>query len=210
MVFMEDSERAAELAGEAGLDVGLHLNLTEQFTGTRHGQTLRHHHNLVIRYLKANKYSQLVYNPFLRNAFAYVYEAQAEEFSRLYGKMPSHVDGHHHMHLCVNMLLSGLIPAGVKIRRNFSFWPGEKSAFNRAYRKLVDQWLARQYRLPDYFFCLSQCIQEKKWDRVETLARCSNVELMTHPVVTAEAEYMKGGEFNALLLRVPTGVYASL
>ena len=33
MVFMADSERAAELAKENELDVGLHLNFTERFTG---------------------------------------------------------------------------------------------------------------------------------------------------------------------------------
>ena len=32
MVFMEDSERAAELAKENELDVGLHLNFTDEFT----------------------------------------------------------------------------------------------------------------------------------------------------------------------------------
>ena len=36
MVFMEDSERAAELAKENELDVGLHLNFAEPFTGSNH------------------------------------------------------------------------------------------------------------------------------------------------------------------------------
>ena len=88
----------------------------------------------IVRFLTGNKYSQLLYNPFLRKEFAYSYEAQAEEFARLYSKPPSHIDGHHHMHLCANFLLSNMIPAGTKMRRNFSFWPGEKSLLNRAYR----------------------------------------------------------------------------
>ena len=75
------------------------------------------------------------------------------------------------MHLCANLLLSNLIPAGMKIRRNFSFWPGEKSSLNRAYRALVDRWLARRYRLTDYFFDLTQSIRGKKMDRVMALAR---------------------------------------
>ena len=32
MVFMDDSIRAAQLALDIGIDVGLHLNLTEPFT----------------------------------------------------------------------------------------------------------------------------------------------------------------------------------
>jgi hypothetical protein len=69
---------------------------------------------------------QLLYNPFLRETFASSYRAQVEEFMRLFEKLPSHIDGHHHMHLCANLLLSKSIPAGMRLGRNFSFWPGEK------------------------------------------------------------------------------------
>ena len=41
MVFMADSERAAELAKENELDVGLHLNFTERFTGVHVAETHR-------------------------------------------------------------------------------------------------------------------------------------------------------------------------
>jgi predicted glycoside hydrolase/deacetylase ChbG (UPF0249 family) len=208
MVFMEDSERAAELAKENELDVGLHLNFGEPFTGKNHPAKLGEYHGRTIRYLMGNKYAQLVYNPLLRKEFAYSYEAQAAEFVRLFGRPPSHIDGHHHMHLCANMLLSKIIPAGMKIRRNFSFWPSEKSLLNRTYRALVDRWLARRYRLPDYFFDLMQGIREKKLDRVAALAKSNNVELMTHPVVDQEAEYLMSDEFRLMLERLEIGGYA--
>jgi len=95
--------------------------------------------------------------------------------------------------------MSNLIPAGVRVRRNFSFWPGEKSWLNRKYRILVDRWLARKYQLADYFFDLTQCIQDNKLDRVVALARSSNVELMTHPIVRTEADYLLSNEFEAIL-----------
>jgi len=76
MVFMDDSHRAAELAKENQLDVGLHLNFTEPFRGGNYPGQLVENHNRIIRYLRANKYAQLVYNPFLRGAFACSYEAQ--------------------------------------------------------------------------------------------------------------------------------------
>jgi len=208
MVFMADSERAAELAQESELDVGLHLNFSERFTGKNNSGRLGECQSRLVRYLRRNKYSQLFYNSFLRNAFSYSYHAQAEEFARLFGKPPSHIDGHHHMHLCANMLLSDLIPAGMKIRRNFSFWPGEKSRFNRAYRALVDRWLARRYRLTDYFFDLTQCIQEKKFDRVAALARSSNVELMTHPILQLESKHLMSDQFQAVLQSLNVGSYA--
>src|SRR4051812_44794927 len=44
MVFMEDSERAADVAREYGVSTGLHLNLTEAFTGTAVPSPLRDEH----------------------------------------------------------------------------------------------------------------------------------------------------------------------
>jgi len=209
MVFMLDSKRAARLTKDYDLDdVGLHLNFSEEFTDKSCSETLKEHHGRIIRFLKRGKYAQLLYNPFLRKAFAYCYHAQIEEFVRLFEKSPSHIDGHHHMHLCANLLLSKLIPIGMKLRRNFSFWPGEKSMLNRTYRWLVDRWLACRYRLTDYFFDLSQCIQGKKLDRVAALAKSSNVELMTHPIVSGEEEYLMSDEFQVILQRVKIGGYA--
>ena len=210
MVLMKDSERAAELAKNHKLDVGLHLNFAENFTGDRCPGTLGDCQNRIVSFLMRNKYSQLLYNPFLRKQFSYSYEAQAEEFRRLYGNPPSHVDGHHHMHLCANLLLSKVIPVGTKMRRSFSFWPGEKSLLNRTYRALVDRWLARRYRLPDYFFCLFQCIQEKKLGRVAALAKTRNVELMTHPIVQPETEYLMSDDFGLLLQRLDAGSYSRM
>jgi predicted glycoside hydrolase/deacetylase ChbG (UPF0249 family) len=208
MVFMKDSERAAELAKENDLDVGLHLNFTDRFAANHYPATLGNYHQKIVDFLTANKYAQLLYNPFLRKEFAYSYEAQAGEFARLFEKPPSHIDGHHHMHLCANLLLSDLIPAGTKMRRNFSFWPREKSIVNRTYRSLIDRWLARKYQLPDYFFDLSQCIQERKLTQVTALAESNTVELMTHPIDATESEYLMRDEFWAVLQRLEIGGYA--
>src|SRR6266545_3867374 len=80
MVFMADSERAAELANVNGLEVGLHLNFSEPFTDGRCSERLRDCHNRIVGFLTRNKYSQLLYNPFLRREFAYSYSAQADYF----------------------------------------------------------------------------------------------------------------------------------
>jgi chitin disaccharide deacetylase len=208
MVFMDDSERAAELANANGLEVGLHLNFSEPFSDDRCPEPLRERHRRITGFLKQNKYAQLLYNPPLRKEFAYSYNAQAEEFLRLFGKTPSHIDGHHHMHLCANLLLSKIIPAGTKMRRSFSFWPGEKSWLNRTYRTLVDCWLQRRYRLPDYFFDLTQSIRGEKMDRVIALARFSKVEVMAHPMHQFESDYLMSDQFEAMLARLEVGSYA--
>ncbi len=208
MVFMEDSERASELAHENRMNAGLHLNFSEQFTDGRCPGRLRDSHNRIVMFLKRHKYAQILYNPLLRKEFAYSYHAQSREFFRLFGRAPSHVDGHHHMHLCANLLFSDVIPAGIRMRRSFSFWPGEKSLLNRTYRALIDRWLQRRYRLPDYFFDLTQSIREKKVARVMELANSSKVELMTHPIIRPEFEYLMGDQFGAMLDRINTGSHA--
>jgi chitin disaccharide deacetylase len=208
MVFMEDSERAAELAEGDQMDVGLHLNFTEPFTAAACPEKVRQSQHRIVRFLKRSKHAQLIYNPWRRKDFAVCLVAQMDEFERLYGKTPTHVDGHHHMHLCANVVLSRTIPDGVRMRRNFSFWPGEKSLLNRMYRALQDRWISRRYRLADYFFDLTQSISEKKLERIERLARSSTVELMTHPVDRREAEYLIGQEFEGMLARLEIGGYA--
>jgi chitin disaccharide deacetylase len=201
MVYMRDSKRAAKLAVETELTVGLHLNFSEQFTDPRCPDKLRKYQHRLARFLRWNRYASLVYNPFLRKAFADSFRAQWYEFIHLYRRPPAHIDGHHHMHLCANVLFSKLVPNGMTVRRNFSFPAGEKSWLNRTYRDLVDRRLARSYNLSGYFFDLTQCMEEGKLDRVMELAQSNNVELMTHPVSLKEAEYLMSDEFGGVLER---------
>ena len=207
MVFMEDSERAAELAKENNIDVGLHLNLDFMFTG-KVSAKLAENHERVARFLARSKYSPLLYNPLLRKHFLYTYSAQVSEFERLYGKSPSHLDGHHHQHLCANMLVDGIIPKGQKVRRNFSFWPGEKSLCNRFYRRLVDGWLGRRHVLMDFFFSLEQCLEAKRLGRVADLARTAKVELMTHPEKPEEYAFLMSDDYFQLVRGIEVNPYA--
>ena len=209
MVFMEDSARAADLAREVGIDIGMHLNLSQRFT-TGVPARLQECHNRIVHFLTRSKYALLLYHPFLREQFRYVYQAQADEFRRLYGKPPSHIDGHQHMHLCTNMLLDAIIPSGHKVRRSFSFWPGEKGALNRAYRCWVDRRLARMYRLTDFFCALSQLPRKERLARACGLARQANVEVMTHPAVAGEGEFLLSNDYMDILGDLPLSPYAAL
>jgi len=210
MVFMEDSARAADLAKGVGIDVGFHLNLSQPFTGETRAGLLRGYHHRIVRFLTLNKYSLLIYNPTLRKEFQYVYEAQVEEFLRLYGRPPSHIDGHHHKHHCTNMLLDRVIPEHERVRRSFSFWPGEKGLMNRTYRRVIDMWLARRYRLTDFFFALSQSIQGDRMMRVAEIAEAATVELMTHPNNANEYAYLLSDDYLAMLEKLEKGTYSSV
>src|SRR5262249_51324289 len=104
MVFMADSERAAALAREQSIDIGLHLNLTQGFSGQNVSAQLREHHGRVAGFLLRHRLAQIVYHPGLAGSFKYVVNAQLDEFHRIYGEAPRRIDGHHHMHLCANVL----------------------------------------------------------------------------------------------------------
>lgn len=207
MVFMADSQRAATLAQASGMDVGLHINLSEQFTDPSVPARLSELHRRICRFLKASKYALLAYHPLLRDAFRHVFKAQHAEFVRLYGREPSHFDGHQHMHLATNMLLQRLMPAGTRVRRSFSFRTGEKSLVNRAYRSTVDRCLARRHPLTDYFFSLTHHSAPDSLSRIFELARCASVELMTHPAKSDDYACLMDDAFPAVLGNVETGAF---
>jgi chitin disaccharide deacetylase len=209
MVFMQDSSRAADAANAVGLDVGLHLNLSQAFDVAAPAR-VQECHARIVRFLARSKYASIVYHPGLREQFRYVYHAQVEEFVRLYGRHPSHIDGHQHKHLCTNMLVDAIIPARERVRRSFSFWPGEKSAVNRGYRRVVDSALGRLYRRTDFFFGLQECLEMGRMPRVFELAQSSAVELMTHPLKSAEYRYLMSDTYIEGLRGVATGTYSSL
>jgi chitin disaccharide deacetylase len=210
MSFMADSERARDLALGHGISAGLHLNVSQPFSAATAPAALVSRQQRVCAFINAHKYAFLLYNPALRNDFVYTYEAQCEEFARLYGKAPSHIDGHHHKHLCSNLLLDRVIPKGKKVRRSFFFWPGEKGMVNRSYRRLIDHVLARRYRVTDYFFALSQCLQRDRLERVLALAKTSTVELMAHPANPREATCLMSDDYAAQLAGLDRGTYHSV
>jgi chitin disaccharide deacetylase len=205
MVFARDSERAAQLAREHELPVGLHLNFTHELNfGTG---KLKAQHRALSAYLNRNKINQLVFNPLLVRSFQYVFAAQWEEFARLYGSEPTRLDGHDHMHLCMNMLLRSPLQRGLKVRRNFTFRPGEKNPLNRLYRCLVDRWLSSRFRVADHFFSLIP-IEQKRLAQILELASSTDIELMVHPGRDNEYGFLMSEDWAALISGVRSPDYS--
>jgi hypothetical protein len=194
MVFMEDSERAAAMARGRGIDAGLHLNFTTPFSAPSSPARLAQRQGELAAYLRRHRFATVVYHPGLSRCFEYVMAAQLEEFGRLYGAAPGRLDGHHHMHLCANVLLGRLLPPGTIVRRNFSFQRGEKSFGNRLYRKVVDHLLARRHHLADFFFSLPPFEPPSRLRRIFSLARDFVVEVETHPPRPEEYRFLADGE----------------
>jgi len=193
MVFMEDSERSAELALNHAVDTGLHLNLTTPFSGRNVPSRIAEEQREVSAWLRERRANQAIFNPRLAGKFRAVVTAQLGEYERLYKYPPNRVDGHHHMHLSANVLFAGLLPSGTIVRRNFSFFPGEKSFINRAYRKTMDSILSLRHILTDFFFSLPPLVPLARLDRILSLSSANFVEVETHPITTDEYEFLTNG-----------------
>lgn len=203
MVFMDDSERAAAIAQEKGVDCGLHLNLTERFSAPNSPTGLVEHQQRLTRFLRRHRFAPALFHPGLARSFEYVVAAQRDEFERIYGTEPARWDGHHHMHLSSNVLWGGLLGAGTVARRSFSFQRGEKSWLNRWYRRVVDRRLAQRHRLTDYFFSIAPLQPEDRLRQIFALARQSAVEVETHPFNADEHAFLAGGRIFDLTDGVP-------
>lgn len=210
MVFMEDSARAASLATGTGLEVGLHLNFTLPFTGPDINIRLRAHQNRIVSYLTRGILPQVLYNPFLRNSFAVVYRSQAEEFLRLYGRPPNFYNGHHHTHLCANVLAGKVLPAESRVRRTFTFSAGEKGLFNRLYRALLDLRIDKRFISTDCFFNIMPISDTERLRKIVARAVEKNVEIEVHPENDEESEFLLGREFQDLLNSADRGCYMRL
>ncbi len=196
MVFMEDSERAAVVARQENIDSGLHLNFTTEFSAVQVPSRLVEHQKEIARTLNKNRLAQALYHPRLTASFEYVVKAQIEEFVRIYGGVPDRFDGHHHMHLCANVICQELLPVRSIVRRNLSFGSGEKRFVNRFYRRIQDQRLAQRHRLADYFFDMQPVEPGARLERIFALGMRFNVEVETHPIREEEYRFLMSGELH--------------
>ena len=210
MVFMEDSKRAASLAIKSGLELGLHLNFTMPFSAPEMPPHLREQQGKVISYLSSYKLGQAICNPFLSEAFRFLCRAQEEEFKKVYGRAPAFYNGHHHMHLCANMLAGKLLPQGAPVRRTFKFERGEKSRFNRLYRRYVDRIVSKRHISTDRFFSIQPLQDRERLKRIFAYAENESVEIEVHPENMEEAEFLLSEPYQNLIDGVPVGGFQQL
>ena len=198
MVFMEDSERAAERAQEHGLDTGLHLNFTTPFSGNGAKATLVEHQQRLSCFLRLTNRARILYRSDLANSFDYVVRSQFDEFHRIYQHPARRVDGHHHMHLAANVLRQGLIPLHTVVRRNYTFLESKKWVINRLYRRIQDKRLARNYQITDYYFDILP-LDPSRLQYIFRLGAAANVEIETHPACDEEYDFHVSGKLASCL-----------
>jgi predicted glycoside hydrolase/deacetylase ChbG (UPF0249 family) len=213
MAFMAGSEPAAALAVERAVPAGLHINLTEPFTGAAVHAATRLRQAQIAEYFGGPKWRRWGLSPAWFTTIEQAIDEQFKEFRRLYGREPSHVDGHEHIHQSLGVLAARTIPAGVNMRPSFTYLPGEKSWLNRSVRGLVNRALRARFRAPRYFFSIRDmhpalggvALEEKL-----ALSGGSTVEVMTHPEWDDEREILLDPSWLELIGQRGLGSYEQL
>lgn len=216
MVWMSDSERAASVARERGLPSGLHLNLDGAFADESVSQSVRRAQERVTPWFACPSRHHIgSYNASraFRRSLDTTIEGQLEEFRFRYGREPTHIDGHHHVHLAWNVLTSKAIPDGVAMRTTRRIGTAPLPA--RTLRSVRERWLRHRFRTTDHFYDL-------RWlgltngrpghispGLVSTFG-LRTVEVMAHPVADEEFELLCSYEWSRLIDSVPTGSFDDL
>lgn len=213
MAFMRGSEQAAARAKEhPWLGIGLHLNLVEEYSDPRVPVPVRDRQSRLIEHSRLLRLRRWVYDPSVRHEVNRIVADQFQRFVELYGRMPTHLDGHHHCHLAANVLLSPAIPPATRIRNAFTdtYRPNPLTDALRSARRRL---LARRFVTTDRFFSIESVWPGLKgpppMDRLE-LARHSSLEVMVHPSFPHEYEPLQSPEWVGALENLPAGTFEDL
>lgn len=213
MMFMHGSEHAASLAHRhPTLGIGLHLNLYEEYSDASVGTTVRDRQRRLIDYFRHARLRRWLYDPRIRHDVDRIIADQLERFVGLYGRMPTHIDGHHHSHMAANVLLSHSLPRGAAIRNALSD-THRATALRTAMRQARRRLLLSRFTTTDYFFSIATV-----WPALEgpppteklELARRASVEVMVHPAFPHEYGPLQSEGWVAILRGLPTGTFADL
>lgn len=198
MVHMADSRRAAELALEHALPVGLHLNLTQPFDAPEVPQDVRERQRRVCEDVRPlSLIRRWSYDPrpstdrLIRAAIA----DQLEAFRSLYRKEPTHVDSHQHAHGSPDVFMR--LPKSLPARRTASM---------RAHV------IARRLRTTERFHSISHLVPELGGTGIESALRApsDSIEIMVHPSFPRELPILVGRRWLQSLEGVHLGTFAEI
>jgi predicted glycoside hydrolase/deacetylase ChbG (UPF0249 family) len=206
MVQMTDSARAARLAQRHELPVGLHLNLTEPYTDSAVSPDARERQERLTRFFRGSRLAMWTYNPSVIVDVRACVRDQLEAFRLAYGREPSHIDGHHHVHTSPSVLLSGSFPRGIKLRRTFTFLADEKPWLNRFVRRTLNRMMARRFVGTDYFFHIDTFVRAVQ-DPEVSLDHHSSIEVLTHPDWEPERRLLMSDMWPRLISPFTLGSY---
>jgi predicted glycoside hydrolase/deacetylase ChbG (UPF0249 family) len=212
MMGMADSRRAAELALEHDLPTGLHLNFTEPYDGAEVPAAERERQLRACQIFGAGglRLRSWTYDPRISSQVDEAIRDQLEQFRILFGREPTHVDGHNHVQVCPNVTRSKALN-GFKLRNALWSWPSTRTAtaVARAMRRGLT---ARDYPTTRYFLDIAELHQLPEPDLTARLALAdrASVEVMAHPGFGHELEALRDPAWANALTALPLGSYRDL
>jgi chitin disaccharide deacetylase len=211
MVWMSDSERAAAIARDHRFPLGLHLNLIEPFTAAP--ESIARRQLDVADRFRSRPRRALSYDPRLARAVDRCIADQLARFEELYGRAPTHVDGHRHMHVSLNAVFAPSLRGVGRYRAAFTFPRADSAAPKRAMRAVQNALIRRRFATTRYFFSirtLHPALGGSDMDAKLGLSRASPVEVMVHPGREDELRVLLDESWLARLAQLPTGSYKDL
>jgi hypothetical protein len=213
MVWMADSDRAASVARQRRLPIGLHLNLIEPFSAPDVPGAVAQRQVRIVDRLSSGRASAHVYHPGWSRDFERCIGDQLARFERTYGRPPTHVDGHQHMHLALNALLARALTPVARGRRPLNRLASESRPHKRAARALLQGLVRRRLVTTDWCFSIRALVPALGGAGIEqklALAANGSVEVMVHPGWPDELAILHTPEWLAQLHRYRLGSYADL
>jgi len=220
MVHMADSQRAAELARERVRPTGLHLNLTQPYDAPAVPAPVRERQLRLCTHFRALSRRRWTLSPDPRThrLLADSIRDQLEEFRVRYEREPTHIDSHHHVHVCPDVFLSRALERGTRVRQALSFAPGARSLGARGLvkglaRAAKQRLLARRFLTTERFWCageLSAGDGAVPIAQAAAYAATHTIEIMVHPSFESDITVLRSGPWLRALHESPLGSYAAL
>ncbi len=208
MVHMEDSARAAALAKSARLPLGLHVNLTTEFTDAKAPYAVRERQREAAAYFARAGWRRFIFDPLRSRSLDACIVDQIDEFQRLYGAEPIHADGHQHVQIYPTVLGARALGRVRSLRRSETFKRGERPFANRAYRRLINGWIAHRFDSPARFVSIRDIHPDLGGVGIEGVvadAAHEDVEVMVHPGMHDERRVLLSAGWLDLVEGASTG-----
>jgi chitin disaccharide deacetylase len=202
LVWMRDSDRAAELARGTELPIGLHLNLIEPYTGLDVPARVAATQRRVVDRLRGGGLSPHLYHPGWATDFEQCIADQLSRFLELYGRPPTHVDGHRHMHLAPNALFARTLTPIARCRRPVNRFRQESTPRREQARQLLHLVVRTRFATTTWCYSLRPMDPSSGGPGIAaTLARATNdsVEVVVHPTWPEELAVLRSAAWREAL-----------
>jgi predicted glycoside hydrolase/deacetylase ChbG (UPF0249 family) len=213
LVWMRDSDRAADLARGEGIPTGLHLNLIEPYTAAEVPDRVAATQRRVLERLSASGIRGQLYHPGWAQDFGRCIGDQLSRFHELYGRPPTHVDGHRHMHLVLNALLSRSLGPVRRCRRPVTRTPLESAGHKRLARSALGVMVRLRFTTTDACFSVRSLHPALGGSGLDAeLARSArgSVELFVHPGYRDELPLLRSVQWRRQLAAHRLGSFEDL